>query len=144
MKIYTIGFTKTSAQNFFARLSDAGVRKVVDVRLNNVSQLSAFAKRDDLKYFLREIHSIGYEHRTELAPTQDILDEYKKQRGKWENYEDKFLNLMAERKIEAAFSPSQMDQACLLCSEDKPHKCHRRLVAEYLQEKWGEVEIVHL
>ena len=98
MKIYTIGFTKTSAQNFFARLSDAGVRKVVDVRLNNVSQLSAFAKRDDLKYFLREIHSIGYEHRTELAPTQDILDEYKKQRGKWENYEDKFLNLMAERK----------------------------------------------
>ena len=143
MKIFTIGFTKTTAENFFSRIKTSGARKIVDVRLNNVSQLSGFAKRDDLKYFSRTICGIGYQHAPKLAPTKEILDAYKKHKGSWEDYEEKFLDLMAKRKIEEVDSKN-LDGACLLCSEDKPHHCHRRLVAEYLKNKWSDIDIVHL
>jgi uncharacterized protein (DUF488 family) len=143
MKLFTIGFTKTSAEKFFNRLSTAKVKKLVDVRLNNVSQLSGFAKRDDLRYFSKAICGIEYEPFPELAPTQDILDQYKKSKGAWSVYEDKFLDLMTRRKIEN-IDRSRLDGGCLLCSEDKPHHCHRRLVAEYLKNKWGDVQIEHL
>ena len=144
MKLYTIGFTKTSAESFFTRLRDGGVKRVVDVRLNNVSQLAGFAKKDDLRYFLQAIVGIEYAHCPVLAPTQGMLDSYRKAGGDWAEYERRFLDLMAERRIEEAVRPDLLDDACLLCSEDKPHHCHRRLVAEYLQEKWGGVEIDHL
>ena len=144
MKLYTIGFTKTTAESFFGRLAKAGVKKVIDVRLNNISQLAGFAKKDDLRYFLKAICGIGYEHRPELAPTQDMLDEYKKRRGEWARYEERFLELMAQRKIEETVPRSAVAEACLLCSEDKPHHCHRRLVAEYWKKKWGDLEIIHL
>ena len=143
MRIFTIGFTKTSAESFFSRLSKAHVEKLVDVRLNNVSQLSGFAKRDDLRYFAKAICGIRYEHVPDLAPTQDILDDYKKSKGSWALYAEKFLDLMARRKIEN-IDRSTLDGGCLLCSEDKPHHCHRRLVAEYLKNKWGDVEIEHI
>lgn len=143
MRIFTIGFTKTSAENFFVRLQKSGSKKIVDVRLNNKSQLAGFAKRDDLRYFSREICGMSYEHELRLAPTQDMLDELKKHKGKWADYEKRFMNLIEQRKIEM-MSPAELDGACLLCSEDKPHHCHRRLVAEYLQRKWSGVEITHL
>lgn len=143
MKIYTIGFTKTSAEHFFNRLKRSHAAKLIDVRLNNVSQLAGFAKRDDLKYFTRELCRIPYEHQPNLAPTQTMLDSYKKNGGEWSMYERQFLDLMRERRIEE-LNAAQLDGACLLCSEDKPHHCHRRLVAEYLRDKWGEIEIVHL
>ena len=143
MKLFTIGFTKTSAEGFFARLSKVGVRALVDVRLNNVSQLSGFAKRDDLRYFARAICGIRYEHRTELAPTAEMLGEYRAAKDGWKDYADKFLALMVRRRIET-IDRANLDGGCLLCSEDKPHHCHRRLVAEYLQAKWGDVEIEHL
>jgi uncharacterized protein (DUF488 family) len=144
MKVFTIGFTKTSAESFFSRLENAGVKKVADVRLNNVSQLAGFAKKDDLRYFLRAICGIEYEHHPELAPTQVMLDAYKKHGGDWAEYEGRFLELMASRRIEEVVARDTLDGACLLCSEDKPHHCHRRLVAEYLKEKWGDLEILHL
>lgn len=144
MKLYTIGFTKTTAESFFSKLSKAGVKKVVDIRLNNASQLAGFAKKTDLPYFLKTICGIDYEHRLELAPTQEILDEYKKSNGSWANYETNFLELLSTRKIEEVFSRDELHEACLLCSEDKPLKCHRRLVAEYLKEKWNDIEISHL
>ena len=143
MKIFTIGFTKTTAEKFFSRLKRSGTRRIVDVRLNNKSQLAGFAKRDDLSYFAEELCGMGYRHMPELAPTQDILDAYRKKKEPWSEYEKKFLNLMAERQIER-IDREQLDGGCLLCSEDKPHHCHRRLVAEYLHQKWGDVEIVHL
>jgi uncharacterized protein (DUF488 family) len=144
MKIYTIGFTKKSAEAFFTRLQAAGVKRLVDVRLNNTSQLASFAKRDDLRYFTRAICGIDYVHLTELAPTQDILDAYKKQKGDWASYERQFLALMADRSVEESVSPLVLDGGCLLCSEETPEHCHRRLVAEYLCEKWGGAEIEHL
>ena len=144
MKVFTIGFTKKPAEEFFGLLKDAGVRRVVDVRLNNVSQLSGFAKRKDLAYFLRQICDADYAHLLELAPTKDIIDAYKKQRGSWEEYEQRFKDLMERRRIEETVDPRLLDEGCLLCSEHRPHHCHRRLVAEYLAERWGNVEIEHL
>ncbi len=144
MKILTIGFTKTSAESFFTRLKYAGVKKLVDVRLNNVSQLAGFAKKGDLPYFLRELCGIPYEHRPELAPTQEMLDDYKKGGGDWDEYELRFADLIKQRRIEKTLPREALDGACLLCSEDTPDHCHRRIVAEYLQGKWRGVEIVHL
>lgn len=144
MKLFTIGFTKTTAEVFFNRLRRAGTKRVVDVRLNNVSQLAGFAKRSDLQFFLRELCGIDYVHLPELAPTKDILEEYKKNKGDWAVYERKFLELMRKREIEKRVDPAVISGGCLLCSEDKPHHCHRRLVAEYLKSHWGNVEIEHL
>ena len=144
MKLFTIGFTKTSAENFFTLLKVAGVERLVDVRLHNVSQLAGFAKRDDLRYFLDVICGIEYVHRPELAPTEEMLDAYRKQRGGWDAYEQRFSAMLESRRVETELAPAELDQACLLCSEDQPHHCHRRLVAEYLRRKWTNVEIVHL
>lgn len=106
--------------------------------------MAGFAKKSDLEYFLKTIGDIDYVHILDLAPTKDILDEYKKQKGDWSIYEQKFLKLMADRQIEQKVSPNLIDGACLLCSEAKPYHCHRRLVAEYLNGKWGNVNICHL
>ena len=144
IKIYTIGFTQLSAQKFFGKLIEAGVRKVVDARLNNRSQLAGFTKKDDLKYFLWAIANIDYVHMSILAPSEKILAEYKNKRSDWNTYERQFLSLMEERKIEKVVSPEELDQTCLLCSEHLPEHCHRRLVAEYLKNKWRDVEIEHL
>jgi uncharacterized protein (DUF488 family) len=116
----------------------------VDVRLNNVSQLAGFTKKDDLRYFTKTICGIEYLHIPALAPTADILDAYKKHNGAWDLYEHQFLELMRHRKIEDVISPEILEGGCLLCSEEKPHHCHRRLVAEYLKEEWGNVEIEHI
>ena len=114
------------------------------MRLNNVSQLAGFAKKDDLAYFLAELCGMQYVHLPALAPTKDMLDDFKKRRGDWETYERRFLDLMRERRIERAVPREIIADACLLCSEDSPHHCHRRLVAEYLGRHWGRVEIRHL
>ncbi|MBD3646534.1 MAG: DUF488 domain-containing protein [Pseudomonadales bacterium] len=144
MRILTIGFTKKTAKRFFDLLQSASVKRVVDVRLNNVSQLSGFAKRDDLAYFLEGLCSIDYVHKPTLAPTQEILTAYRKKQISWEEYEEQFLKLMSRRRVEDQIDPKLLDDACLLCSEDKPHQCHRRLVAEYFKERWDGVEIEHL
>ncbi len=144
MKIYTIGFTKKSAEEFFLKLRKAGAKRLVDVRLNNVSQLAGFSKRDDLRFFLKELCGMDYIHLPELAPTQDILDEYKKNKGDWRVYEEKFLSLMSQREVERIVPRDIIDNACLLCSEDRPHHCHRRLVAEYLKGRWGGGDVIHL
>ncbi len=145
MKLFTIGFTKKSADKFFNLLRTAGVKRIVDVRLNNVSQLAGFAKKDDLKFFAKEICEIDYVHVPELAPTQELLDAYKKQGGDWSVYETEFLRLMERRQIEKTVSKEVIDEGCLLCSEDKPHHCHRRLVAEYLSKHWeNSVVVKHL
>src|SRR6202161_1130247 len=135
--VSTIGFTKTTAEEFFERLLNAGVKKVVDVRLHNTSQLAGFAKAQDLAYFLQMIGNIPYVHEPMLAPTDDILKEYRKEKVGWAIYESRFLALMAERRIEERLTPESLDHGCLLCSEATPHHCHRRLVVEYLNEKWG-------
>lgn len=143
--IYTIGFAKKTAQEFFEKLQRAGVNRLIDVRLNNVSQLAGFTKKKDLEYFLRVIAGIDYAHFDELAPTKDILDSFKKQKEMdWADYERRFNALMEQRSPETHHLPDEFDQACLLCSEATPENCHRRLVAEHLRRRWGNVEIKHL
>ena len=142
--IFTIGFTKKNASEFFSGLRDAGVRLLVDVRLNNASQLAGFTKKPDLEYFLEAIANIRYIHLPDLAPTKDLLNAYRKKEIDWEEYERRFSELMQERRIEKIVTPEQMNMACLLCSEPTADNCHRRLVAEYLRQKWGNVEVRHL
>jgi uncharacterized protein (DUF488 family) len=145
MEVFTIGFTKKTAEEFFGILKRNGVRRLVDVRLNNVSQLAGFTKRDDLEFFLREICGAEYVHEPLLAPTQELLDAYKKMKGSWAEYEPRFLALMAERKIEERIDRSLFHgPAVLLCSEPTAANCHRRLVVEYLQGKWGDLTAKHL
>ncbi|WP_409462817.1 DUF488 family protein [Amycolatopsis sp. GA6-003] len=144
MKIYTVGFTKKSAEKFFGFLRATDATTLVDVRLNNVSQLAGFAKRDDLKYFLNELCGMQYAHRPDLAPTQPMLDAYKKKHIEWPEYEELFLELMRSRAVADHIPPDLLDKSVLLCSEDKPHHCHRRLVAEHLAQHWDDVAIEHL
>ncbi|WP_285466713.1 DUF488 family protein [Vibrio sp. D420a] len=145
INIFTIGFTKKSAETFFDFVKTNDVKTMIDVRLNNVSQLAGFAKRDDLKFFLKELCDAEYVHLPELAPTKEMLNPYKKGDMSWREYEDKFLNLMAIRNIEKQITPSMLDHGCLLCSEHEPHLCHRRLVVEYLNEHSGlNLTIKHL
>ncbi len=134
IEIYTIGFTQKKAEVFFNFIKSSGIKTLIDVRLNNVSQLAGFAKRDDLKFFLNELCKTEYIHLPDLAPTKDILDSYKKKEISWEKYEDKFLNLMAKRNIERTVQATLLEKGCLLCSEHEPHLCHRRLVVDYLNE----------
>ena len=133
VNLFTIGFTQKNAEQFFETLIKAGVKRVIDTRLNNVSQLAGFAKKSDLQYFLQKIGGIEYIHILDLAPTKDILDAYKKKEISWDSYEQKFNQLITQRQIERKLSIDIIDKSCLLCSELKPHNCHRRLVAEYLQ-----------
>ena len=147
MEIYTIGFTQTTARDFFDRLKKAGIRRLIDVRLNNVSQLAGFAKRDDLAYFLSELCGAEYVHEPLLAPTQQLLDGLKKHKGAWSDYEAGFIELMRERRVEDVLTPDFFaGPSVMLCSEATPEQCHRRLVLEYLEEAWPNVGIrpVHL
>jgi uncharacterized protein (DUF488 family) len=144
VKLFTIGFTKKPASKFFGLLRDSGAKRVVDVRLQNTSHLAGFAKQDDLAYFLREVCDMDYVHVPELAPTKELLDAYKKSKGSWEAYEQQFVNLMKQRRIEETVPREVLESGCLLCSEDQPHHCHRRLIAEYLSEHWSGVEVAHL
>lgn len=144
MKVYSIGFTQKSAREFFGTLKEAGITRLVDVRLNNISQLSGFSKRADLEYFLRELCNADYVHQPLLAPTQGMLDEYKKL-SQWDSYAPKFVALLKSRQIEKHISPDLFSgKTVLLCSEPEATHCHRRLVAEYLRDHWDNVEIEHL
>ena len=144
MNIYTIGFTKKSAEKFFSTLGNSGASRLIDVRLNNVSQLAGFAKKDDLRYFCKQICNIDYLHLAELAPTAELLTAYRKKTIDWQTYERNFLDLMVQRRVEQTVLKDLIDGGCLLCSEESPTRCHRRLVAEYLSAKWGNLVIQHL
>ncbi len=142
--LFTMGFTQKSAEEFFTRLQKAGVRRVLDIRLNNTSQLAGFAKKDDLRYFLKAIAGIDYRHLPDLAPTKEIIEAYKKRGGGWDRYEKEFLALLESRRIQERIRPEDVDGNCFLCTEPEPVHCHRRLVVEYLAARWPDVTIVHL
>jgi len=146
VEVYSIGFTQKTARQFFGLLKGAGIRRLLDVRLNNSSQLAGFSKRDDLEFFLHEICAAEYRHEPLLAPTQAMLDSFKKKKtATWQEYEAEFLALMAERRVELNLDRSLFSiPTVLLCSEPSPENCHRRLALEYLAEKWGGLTIVHL
>jgi uncharacterized protein (DUF488 family) len=145
VEVYTIGFTKRTAGDFFGALRRAGIQRLLDVRLNNTSQLAAFTKREDLPFFLRELCGADYVHDTRLSPTPELLADYRKHGLSWPEYEGRFRALMAERQPEKLLDPESFAvPTVLLCSETTAERCHRRLVLEHLQRCWGDVQIVHL
>jgi uncharacterized protein (DUF488 family) len=145
MEIYSIGFTQKNASQFFGTLRANKIERLLDVRLNNTSQLAGFAKASDLPYFLSEICGAVYEHEPLLAPTQDILDAYKKRKGNWDDYAEAYLSLIRGRKVESALNRDSFEKrTVLLCSEATPEHCHRGLALEHLQKHWKGVEIYHL
>lgn len=144
MKIFTIGFTKSSAKNFFGRLENAGVRQVYDTRLNRTSQLSGFAKQDDLSFFLNKVSRIQYSIEEILAPEVSILDAYRKKEIAWDEYARRYLDLLDNRNVIAKIKIADLHNGCLLCSEATPECCHRRLAAEYLAQAAPDIDIIHL
>ena len=144
INLFTIGFTKKNAETFFNKLKKANIKRIIDIRLNNTSQLAGFAKKIDLEYFIKTICNIEYIYVPMLAPTKDILDEYKKTKSDWNLYVSKFNELIRKRKIENVVNKELLNYACLLCSEDIANNCHRKLVAEYFMKKFAHVKITHL
>jgi len=142
--LFTIGFAGKSAEEFFETLRNAGVKRLVDIRLTNVSQLMGFTKKRDLEYFLRAIAGIEYIHNQDLAPTKELLDAYNKKQIDWTEYELRFGQLLQSREPAKHLLAQDLDRACLLCSEPTPDRCHRRLVAEHLKHQWGDVTVEHL
>lgn len=142
--LYTIGFTKKSAKKFFNSLIDNNVKKIIDTRINNASQLAGFAKNKDLEFLLEKIGGIQYSHEIKFAPTKDLLERYRKKEISWDTYTNEYSKLIEERRIIESLKLEDIDNCCLLCSEDKPDKCHRRLLAEYLQKKFSTLEIFHI
>jgi uncharacterized protein (DUF488 family) len=144
IKLFTIGFTGKSAEKFFNLLRDSNVKRIVDTRINNVSQLSGFAKGSDLKFFAKEIGDISYEHNIDFAPTKELLARYRDEEMSWDEYEVEYLNLLDMRKIAEKTNIDLLHEGCLLCSEHTPEKCHRRLLAEYLKHVRNDIQIIHL
>jgi len=144
VRLFTIGFTRKSAREFFGLLQESGASCLMDIRLNNVSQLSGFAKKADLEFFCSRLCSMEYHHEPLLAPTADMLNAYRKKRIGWSEYEQAFLELLHDRHVEEVIEPELLDNAVLLCSEESPRHCHRRLVSQYLAAHWAEVEVIHL
>ena len=144
IKLYTIGFTGKTAEVFFSLLRNNSVKKIVDTRLNNVSQLAGFAKGADLKFFAGEIGHMDYEHNVDLAPTKELLSRYREKKMSWQDYEKEYLDILEIRKIAQKTDIDSLHESCLLCSEHSPENCHRRLLAEYLKQKRPDIEIIHL
>lgn len=142
-KLFTIGFTQKSAEAFFGLLAKNSIKKLIDTRLNNTGQLSGFAKKDDLAYFCRTILSTQYIHWLESAPEEKMLSAYKKKEISWDDYAGEYLAMLERRKVESSISLISGGDACLLCSEAKPHHCHRSILAEYLNKKGGGSYSVH-
>ncbi|MCL2289133.1 MAG: DUF488 domain-containing protein [Bacteroidetes bacterium] len=144
IKLFTIGFTEKSAEEFFTLLKRAGVKKIIDVRLNNVSQLAGFAKGKDLEFFAKSIVDANYEHNINLAPTKELLNNYRDKKISWAQYEKEYVSILEKRNIIIKIDFEKLNNSCFLCSEHKPEMCHRRLLAEYLKKSNKEIEIIHL
>lgn len=142
--LYTIGFTGKSAQQFFTLLKEADVTTITDTRINHTSQLAGFAKSSDLAFLAKAVGNIDYEHLLDFAPTKELLARYRAQKMTWQEYEEAYLNLLDLRKIASKTNIEDLHRHCLLCSEHTPEQCHRRLLAEYFQHRFSDVEIVHL
>lgn len=144
MKIYTIGFTGKTAEEFFSLVDTGNIRKLIDIRINRSSQMSGFAKERDLSFFLEKLNGIEYVVNEELAPTKSLLSEYRNRQIDWSTYSLNYMDLLRKRSILSKFNQSYFDDSLLLCSEKEPLACHRVLLSDYLKSNFNDVEIVHL
>lgn len=143
MNIFTIGYTQKSAEEFFTSLTHNGVKKLIDIRLNNTSQLAGFANAKHLPYLLK-IHTIAYEYKTEFAPTKELLKGYQDKKVDWNEYEKHYKQILIDRDVLKSLTIHEFENAVLLCSEPTAKQCHRRLAAEYIAKHFDNVNIKHL
>lgn len=143
-KLYTIGFSKKSAKQFFSLLEQTQAKRVIDIRLNNSSQLAGFTKSNDLEFFLNKILNWKYIYEPLFAPTKELLKNYQKKIITWADYEIEYYKILEQRNIINKIKKDNIINSVLLCSEERPDQCHRRLLAEYLNKNWKDIEIVHL
>lgn len=144
VRVFTIGFTKKTAEQFFGLLRDSGAKRVIDIRLNNTSQIAGFTKKKDLQWFLGELCNIEYLHMPLLSPTQEMIDHFRGKLMSWEEFRRQFLVLLEERSVHNKITPELLGESCLLCSEEHAEDCHRSFVLEYLAEHWGVIESINL
>lgn len=144
IRLYTIGFTEKSAERFFQLLEHNQVKKIIDTRVSNNSQLSGFAKGTDLAFFAKQLANINYEHQLNFAPSRELLGAYRKKEISWDEYAEEYIGLLEERHIRGEVDIASLHECCLLCSEHTAEKCHRRLLAEYLQKLNSDIEVIHL
>ena len=143
-KLFTIGFTKKTARQFFELLKKNNVKKIIDIRINNSSQLAGFAKGTDLEYFANEICGIKYKHITDFAPTKELLTDYQNKKIDWIGYKKTYRNLIEKRNVTTKYNMEEFDNACFLCSEPTAEQCHRKLLVEYFKEKNPQLQIIHI
>lgn len=144
IRLYTIGFTEKSAERFFQLLEHNQVKKIIDTRVSNNSQLSGFAKGKDLAFFAKQLANIDYEHHLKFAPSRELLGAYRKKEISWDEYTEEYIGLLDERNISKEVDIASLHECCLLCSEHTAEKCHRRLLAEYFQQLNSDIEAIHL
>jgi uncharacterized protein (DUF488 family) len=144
VQVYTIGFTRKSAERFFELIRSAGARSVTDVRRRPDTQLSGFAQGRDLRYFVPKLAGIPYRHELLLAPSTELLNDYRRHGLPWPDYVPRYLAELRERRVETALNPADIEQTIVLCSEPTTERCHRRLCLEYLGEHWGPIARIDL
>lgn len=140
MKVFTIGINNKSAEQFFRLLSDNKIIKIIDIRLNNTTQLCGFSKMNDLKFFLKRILNIEYEYISDFAPTKDIMVSYRENKD-WNKFKTDYLKLLENRKVKESYQNYDFRNTCFLCSEDDADNCHRKILSEFLDNS---AEIIHL
>jgi uncharacterized protein (DUF488 family) len=143
-KLYTIGFTKKSAREFFELLKEHQIKKIIDIRLSNTNQLAGFTKKNDLEYFLKEIADIKYFYAKDFAPTKELMIAKRERKISMDKFEEEFTKILKKRKVENIFNEEELNQACLLCSEEQAKDCHRNAITKYLKGKYQELEVVDI
>jgi uncharacterized protein YeaO (DUF488 family) len=144
MKLFTIGFTGKSAEKFFGLLETSKASKLIDIRINRTSQLAGFAKEQDLKFFLPKLIGMDYVIREDLAPTKELLASYRNKEINWDEFADKYSELLKQRGVIDSLNSELFDNAVLLCSENEPEKCHRSLLANLINKKFPNFQVTNL
>ncbi len=134
-RIFTIGFTKKSAEQFFDILQKNEIDLIADVRLNNKGQLAGFTKERDFKYFL-SLFKIDFIHLINFAPTKGLRNSYHSD-WNYEIYKNNYIKLLNSRDAVTNLVKLNLpyNNICLLCSEPEADKCHRSVAAEEISKK---------
>lgn len=144
MEVYTAGFTKWLAEDFFEKLNALNINKLIDIRLRPNSQLSGFTREVNFSYFLKKLSHVEYEHQINLAPTKDLLNKRRKNNLSWQEFESEYLNLLTEDILEYCFKEISKQNILFLCSESEPQFCHRRVLTDKLLSLNSELKVTHL
>ena len=144
MEVYTAGFTKWLAKDFFSQLKDLKIHKLIDIRLRPNSQLSGFTREVNFSFFLENLSNVKYEHQLSLAPTKELLNKRRNEGLSWQDFEFEYLNLLTKGVLEYCLNEISNQNILFLCSETEPQFCHRRILTDKLCRLNSDLEVIHL